>query len=97
MSQDSRKIFYLLRSFVSDIQSDQHPEPGLNLFDELQGLQLSDFDLPDKVDGYVRNFMAEFSDTDDPHAEESAVDILYENLSRLEQNEEYWFGISGSH
>ena len=41
--------------------------------------------------------MAEFSDTDDPHAEESAVDILYENLSRLEQNEEYWFGISGSH
>jgi len=93
MSQDSRKIFYLLRSFVSDMQSDQHPEPGLNLFDELQDLELSDFDLPGRVNDYVRSFMADFIDSDDPHAKYRAADILYENLSRLEQNEEYQFGI----
>lgn len=96
MSQDSRKIFYLLRSFVSDMQSDQHPEPGVNLFDELQDLKLSDFDLPGELDDCVRNFMADFSDPDDPHAQGWAADVLYENLGRLEQEEEYWFGTSGS-
>jgi len=78
------------------MQSDQHPEPGLNLFDELQDLKPSDLDLPGEIDDYVRNFMADFSDPDDPHAQGWAADVLYESLGRLEQNEEYWFGTSGS-